>query len=402
MSEPNSTRPAAWSTPGAAAVKARLARLAVSVPRKLDQLSADPPSSSGPGESGWRRYLRAARQHLFGTLNIYRLHRQTQRSLASTSAIATRAALEISSASRQSEFNAKLIRELAGRLAELERKTANELPRDRFEHDIRRELELQRAALAGMAQSLASLPGASGGEATERPGQPDHDEVLNQFLNLFYARFEDRFRGSPEEISARLETYLPDIRLLLSARGHLKALDLGCGRGEWLALMKREGIDALGVDSNSGQIEGAAERGIKIVQADVFAFLAEQEASSYDLVSAFHLIEHLSLSDMVQLLQQAMRVLTPGGMLIIETPNPESVLVGAWKFRLDPTHQNPLPPDLLAAMAEALGFAEISVRRMSEDPRLAQFDNKDPELREVAHNLYGPRDYGLIARKHGP
>lgn len=400
MSESNPRKDPAWSRPSSAAIKGKLVRLAASVPQKLDQLSADAPTSPDQHVPGWRRYWRAARQHLFGTLNIYRLHRRTQRALAATSLMANRTSMEVSSANRQSEFNAKLIRDLAGRVAELERKAPNPLPLDKFAHDIRREIELQRAALAGLAQSVTARPGASnpGAPGTSPPAQ---DEVVAQFLNLFYARFEDRFRGSPEEIRTRLETYLPDLRLFQEARGKLKALDLGCGRGEWLELLQAEGIDAVGVDSNSGQIEGAAERGLQIVQADVFTFLSEQKEGSYDLVSALHLIEHLPLSDMIRLLNEAMRVLVPGGMLIIETPNPESVLVGAWKFRLDPTHQNPLPPDLLATMAETIGFADISVRRMSDDPRLAQFEDKPAELREVAQNLYGPRDYALIARKRG-
>lgn len=393
-----------WVMPNASAVKARLVRLAVSIPKKLDTLSADAPQPEQTVATGWRRYWHAARAHIFGTLNIYRQHRRTRMEVASTAGIAAKAASEATLASRKGdvasqivEYNTRLVAELKARVEALETVQKDLFKQQHFEREIRREIDLQRAAMATMAQSIARS--SSGPAAEGSTTSASSDDEVSQFLNLFYARFEDRFRGAPEDISRRLAGYLPDIRLMKEARGTLKALDLGCGRGEWLALLTHEGVSSIGVDSNSGQIQGAAEQGLQIVEDDVFSFLSAQPESSYDIVSAIHLIEHLPLREMVRLLEEMLRVLSPGGMAIIETPNPESLLVGAWKFRLDPTHQNPLPPDLLAAMAEASGFADITIRRMSEDPRLGRYTEKGEEIAEIGQILFGPRDYAVIARK---
>ena len=66
--------------------------------------------------------------------------------------------------------------------------------------------------------------------------------------NSFYKAFEDRFRGSKQEIRQRLEVYLPFLEALRPFHRKFTVLDLGCGRGEWLQLLNELKLDAVGID----------------------------------------------------------------------------------------------------------------------------------------------------------
>ncbi|WEF32930.1 class I SAM-dependent methyltransferase [Pseudoduganella chitinolytica] len=185
----------------------------------------------------------------------------------------------------------------------------------------------------------------------------------------FYRAFEDRYRGERATIKERLRAYLPFLRPL-AAWPHAAALDLGCGRGEWLELLGEEGFAARGIDLDEGMLAACRERGLDVENTDALAALRAQPDGSLALVSAFHLVEHIPFDLVRELIAEALRALQPGGLLIMETPNPENLVVGASDFYTDPSHERPIPPNLLSFAADHAGFARQKIVRLQEDPQL--------------------------------
>lgn len=211
----------------------------------------------------------------------------------------------------------------------------------------------------------------------------------------FYRAFEDRFRGSRELIKSRLRVYLPFIEPLATLHADAQTVDLGCGRGEWLELLKEAGFDAQGVDLDDGMLAACRDVGLKVQTRDAVGFLKELPEASQVVVSGFHIAEHIPFSDLQALVREALRVLKPGGMLILETPNPENIVVGTTNFYLDPTHQRPIPPPLLSFLPEYYGFERVKLLRLQEPPELAS--NDAPTLLDVLCNVSG--DYAVVAQK---
>ncbi|HZU76734.1 MAG TPA: class I SAM-dependent methyltransferase, partial [Dehalococcoidia bacterium] len=163
-------------------------------------------------------------------------------------------------------------------------------------------------------------------------------------LDGFYEGFERRFRGSREEIRSRLADYLPDVASLTQSGGVV--LDIGPGHGEWLELLREHGVAAYGVDTNERFVALGRERGLDVRHEDAIAHLQGLEPQSLAAVTVFHVIEHLGFDQAVELVDQCLRALRPGGTLLIETPNPLNLRVGAAEFWIDPTHLRPMHPQL--------------------------------------------------------
>ena len=189
-------------------------------------------------------------------------------------------------------------------------------------------------------------------------------------MDSFYRSYEDRNRGSRELIKSRLLAYRPFYAPWLRHGDAPQAIDLGCGRGEWLELLRDAGFAASGVDLDEGMLAGLREMGLNARRADALAALRGIPDASMALVSAFHLVEHIPFDDVRTLVREAMRVLKPGGLLILETPNPENLVVGSSSFYQDPTHLRPLPPELLRFVVEHAGFERHIVARLQEDAAL--------------------------------
>ena len=214
----------------------------------------------------------------------------------------------------------------------------------------------------------------------------------------FYRAFEDRYRGSRELIAGRLRVYLPFIEGLKAALPGGRGVDIGCGRGEWLELLASAGFECQGIDLDDGMLAACIERGLPAERADAIEWLRAQADASLALVSAFHVAEHLPFDVLQVLVAEARRVLAPGGLLILETPNPENLAVGTESFYLDPTHVRPLPAALLAFLPEFHGFARTRVLRLQHDPALmsAQWLG----LREVLEGV--SPDYAIVAQSPAP
>lgn len=213
--------------------------------------------------------------------------------------------------------------------------------------------------------------------------------------DLFYRTFEDYFRGSREFIAERLQVYLSFIEPLKTLYTVPTALDLGCGRGEWLELLRYHGFEAKGVDLDEGMLMACQELGLNVAQEDALNYIKNLSENSLDVISAFHVVEHISFESLRQLVAEAYRVLKPGGLLLLETPNPENLVVGTVNFYMDPTHQRPLPATLLNFLVEYVGFKKSKIVYLHESPFLSV------EQQTVCNVLFGvSSDYAIVAQKN--
>ena len=216
--------------------------------------------------------------------------------------------------------------------------------------------------------------------------------------NDFYIAFENRYRGSRELIKQRQTSYLPYIAPLKTVYPNLKAIDLGCGRGEWLELLKENGVDASGVDLDDAMLSSCIASNLKVKKIDAISALQELPNASLHIISGFHIAEHLPFEQLIELIHQALRVLSPGGLLILETPNSENINVATSSFYLDPTHRNPIPAQLLSFLMTYSGFAFTTELRLNAD--ISPAEGAWLTLRNVLTGV--SRDYALIAQKaHG-
>jgi len=149
-------------------------------------------------------------------------------------------------------------------------------------------------------------------------------------------------------------------------------------------------------------VEHCRERGFDVTHADAVNVMRREPEGSHALVSAFHLIEHLPFDVLYNLVDQANRILAPGGVLILETPNPENVLVGSHTFYHDPTHRNPITPTAISFLLTYLGFSDVEIRRFNPYPEEAKVPGDDPLTARVNGHLCGPQDFAVVGRKAAP
>ena len=256
-----------------------------------------------------------------------------------------------------------------------------------------------KAELSHQAALLQSwLAGAQDGRPAGRRRQPgkifpatpdDHQ------LDAFYLSFENRFRGPRKDIKKRVRFYLPFLRKARAGTKARPVLDVGCGRGEWLELLREGKLEAIGIDLNEAMVAQCKERGLKVVQGDAIEFLRNLPDRSQGAVTGFHIIEHLPLEVLIQLLMHSRRVLKPGGIAIFESPNCKNLMVGACNFNIDPTHRNPVFPETAQFMLETQGFERVTLEYLTpvETTPLGNIDQESPRIREL---LYGPQDFAVI------
>jgi len=226
-----------------------------------------------------------------------------------------------------------------------------------------------------------------------------------------YVGFQDRFRGSRDEVRARLAAYVP-----LFA-GAANVVDLGCGRGEMLELLREHGITARGVDVNDDMVAACRTQGFEAEHADALAFLEAQADQSVGGVVAIQVVEHLEPDYLMRLLETAHHKLQIGGTMVLETIN-----VACWaaffdSFLRDLTHTRALHPDTLKYFVQVSGFSSIEVRFLSpvaDHDRLpsvrlptSEVPTAVDDIAEAlnAHadrlnqQLFTHRDYAIVGRK---
>ena len=190
----------------------------------------------------------------------------------------------------------------------------------------------------------------------------------------YYWAFEERMRGSSESVEQRLRSYaglvVPLREALQPGEGDdPRWIDLGCGQGEFCALLREWGWDAEGVDGSPGAVEACRARGIDVTLADVLAYLETRPDDPVGGISAIQLIEHLPRRAWVHLFEEIHRALGPGGALLLETINGQNADAVADYFVADVTHTWPGHPETLRLMADHAGFEKVEVRFVHEDHR---------------------------------
>lgn len=244
-------------------------------------------------------------------------------------------------------------------------------------------------------------------EARKRLPEPFSTEQLQKIvseeshlLDAYYTCFEDRFRGTREEIKKRLEIYLQKFKEAHAGTPDATILDVGCGRGELLELLQSHHLVAYGVDLNRTMVDLCRERGLNVQEGDAIACLREIQTNTLGAVTGIHIIEHLPLDLLISLFDETLRVLRPGGIVIFETPNPENIRVGACNFYYDPTHRNPLPPIPMQFLLEARGFSRVEILRIKRHNPSEELNEGSERIREIMNAaFFAAQDYALIGYK---
>ena len=247
------------------------------------------------------------------------------------------------------------------------------LETDRLIHS---ELRLIRQRLAAVQVSVT-------------PGAPSRPEAPHATFD--YARFAERFRGSEDYVKAGQQIYLPDFT------GRKNVLDIGCGRGEFLEMMRQAGVPARGIDLGPESIAVCQQKGLTAEVADLFTFLAQYPEASFDGIFCSQVVEHLPPERLPEMIKLAAGRLAPGGVIAIETPNPECLAIFATHFYLDPTHTRPIPHPLLMFYLEEFGVGGIEVRRLS--PAVETMPSLASLPADFRDAFFGGLDYAVVGRK---
>ncbi len=216
-----------------------------------------------------------------------------------------------------------------------------------------------------------------------------------------YSEFEDRCRGSSDDIREAQAHYLS---MFPPPEGSGKVLDIGCGRGEMLELLIEAGYEVLGVDLNAEMIEVCREKGLPVVQDDGIHVLQNTEDNSLRGIFCAQVVEHLLTSELEQLMQLAHRKLLPTGVLVVETINPRSSYALGNHFFADTSHVKPVHPETLRFICEQVGFSRVQLEERSEHPVMERVgDLPDGEigkaLEDLLQNVFGYQDYAIVATK---
>jgi 2-polyprenyl-3-methyl-5-hydroxy-6-metoxy-1,4-benzoquinol methylase len=261
---------------------------------------------------------------------------------------------------------------------EMQRRYWDELTRVRLEYErlIHSELRVLR--------QRATLSQATGQAVRSAPPE---------FANVDWLKFADRFRGSEEDILSRQKMYASRFR------DHALVLDLGCGRGEMIQILQDAGIKARGIDSHADSVALCTAKGLDAERADLFTYLSELPDASLGGVICCQVIEHLPQSRLPEMIQLVHAKLRAGGLVALETPNPECLAIFATHFYIDPTHRHPIPPALTTFYLEEAGFGRVEIERLS--PAIESM----PSLAELPEafrkEFFGSLDYAAFGIKLG-
>lgn len=302
-------------------------------------------------------------------------------------------------------------------LAARERRVEAEIARMRAEHEeLRTTLGVLRQSNHDLLREVERLQSLAGTALPAGPGTPDVHTVPTAApvmpadsplvaLRHKYVGFEDQFRGTPEEIRARLVPYA-DLFV-----GASEVLDVGCGRGEFLALLAERGITARGIDVNESMVEVCRQKGLAATREDALSYLRAQPSGALGGLLAAQVVEHLDPAYLTNLLDASWAALRPGAVVVFETINPACWFAFFESYIRDITHVRPLHPETLKYLLLASGFENVEIRYRSPYPeheKLQQMagaglnDSADvfnANVEKINRLLFTHLDYAAIARR---
>lgn len=294
---------------------------------------------------------------------------------------------------------------------------ARELAEQRLREVGQRQGETARelaAGIADLAMRVRHLEAQLRGQALDRAraarpagGEQNRTIDVPSLEDFDYLAFEDRFRGTEELIQARQAVHADRF---LEVGGPV--VDLGCGRGEMLELLRERGIEAVGVDAAAEMVALCESKGLHAEHDDLFAWLAARPFRSLGGILCSHVVEHLWPADHLRFARLCAAALRPGGLLIVETPNPKSLIAGAVNFSCDPTHLRPVFPETLQFMLEAAGFENVEIEYLSPVPASDRatpvtdvpegleraFEQLNESIARLDALVFGDRDYAVVGR----
>jgi O-antigen chain-terminating methyltransferase len=276
--------------------------------------------------------------------------------------------------SQHADFQAAL--ERSG--LEIQEKLWQDFERIRTEYERLIHIELRL-----LRQRAAPVP--SSGVISSEPPSESHAPKVD------YARLAERFRGSEEYVKTSQKFYVPNFT------GCQEVLDIGCGRGEFLELMREAGTPAHGIDVDPESVALCVSKGLRAEVADAFAHVEKLADSSLDGIFSAQVVEHLEPYRIPELIRLAARKLARRGVIVIETPNPECLAIFATHFYLDPTHTRPIPSSLLAFYMEEYGLGGVQVHYRS--PAVESIPALSGLPEDFRNAFFGGLDYAIIARK---
>jgi len=253
-----------------------------------------------------------------------------------------------------------------------------------FERTIHAELRIIR-----QRAQVAAADAAGAGHARPLPEPEINPEAAPWAMDL--ARFAETFRGSEEYVKAGQRLYVPDFE------GCQSVLDIGCGRGEFLEIMRQAHIPAVGIDLSRESVAMCRLKGLEAETADLFTYVAGLPEESLDGIFCAQVVEHLPPQRLPEMIQLCAGRLARNGVLVIETPNPECLAIFATHFYLDPTHVRPVPHPLLAFYLEEFGVGVMEVRKLA--PAVESMPSLDSLPEAFRDAFFGGLDYAIIGKK---
>ena len=225
-----------------------------------------------------------------------------------------------------------------------------------------------------------------------------------KLLDRFYVRYnEELFLESRVLLKERKGIYIEKLNQHFNTdkKENIIVVDLGCGTGEWIEVLQEAGYHSVGVDNNQAVVKKNKELypHLEVKLQDSIAFLKSQPPDSLDVITSFHMVEHMEMIEVIELCSEAARVLKPNGLLIIETPNPLNVLISSYYFYLDPTHKRQVPPELLEVYVHAGGLKVLE--RVFVNPlNFAPYEYKEGDpIKDIVFRFNMEQAYSIVAVK---